>query len=90
MNIRRKSDLVNLIGKKIEVITHSNESIIGYSGTVLFESENMIELLRSDGRIVKIPKDAIILKIFYNGDKSYKILSYKEVRGGIVRRLSKL
>ncbi|HIE37261.1 TPA: hypothetical protein EYP83_03745 [Candidatus Geothermarchaeota archaeon] len=90
MSIKRRSKLNNLIGKKIVIVGHSNESLIGYSGTVLFESENMIELLRSDGRIVKIPKNSIVLKVFYNGDKTYKILSYKNVKGSIIKRLSRL
>ncbi len=90
MNRQRREDLVNLIGKRVEVISHSNETFKGFSGIVLFESENMIELKRDDGKIVRIPKNDVVLKVFYNGEKGYKIFSYRDIKGSIIRRLSRL
>lgn len=90
MNRQWKRSFVNLIGKKIEVISHSNETLRGTSGIVLFESENLIELKRNDGKIVKIPKNNATLKVFFNGEKDYRIFSYREIKGNIIRRLSRL
>ncbi len=90
MKKHTKNLFVNLIGRRVEVISHSNNSFKGFSGIVLFESENMLEVKRDDGKIVKIPKDDIILKVFYNGEEKYKIFSYKDIKGSIIRRLGKI
>jgi len=86
----RKKGFVNLIGKKVEVVSHSNDSLVGFSGIILYESENLIELRLDSGKIVKIPKNDVILKVFYNDGKSYKIFSYGDIKGSIVRRLIRL
>ena len=80
---------IDLIGLYIEVINHSNHVFEGVKGRVIYESENLLHILRDDGKIMKIPKKYVIVKVL---DGRYKdnIITYKMLKGSIVRRLVKI
>ncbi len=80
---------VNILGKTVRVVFHPNHTFIGLEGKVILETENMIHLLIDGRRIVKIPKMGIKLEIL-NYSKENRIITYKELKGSIIRRLSKI
>ncbi len=80
--------VLNIIGKKIAVLNHPNESIIGLKGYVIYESSNLVHVkLLDKDKIVKIPKKGLKIKIL---DNSEKVITYKELKGNIVRRLIRI
>ncbi|GEM_PF-6140344 len=84
-----RSGFINILDKEVEVLFHPNRSLIGLKGRVIYESEGLIHLSLDSGRIVKVPKKGIILKV-YGVDEDKMLITYKELMGSIVRRLERV
>ena len=64
---------VNVIGKKIEVISSSNPYLIGLSGKVIWETKNML-IVKTEGDIVKkVPKGVCRFKVYDEFGKTYEV-----------------
>ena len=85
-----KSRFVNILNRNIEIVFHPNRSLIGLKGRVIYESQEIIHLLINNKKIVKVPKKGVVLKYLDLEHGTDILISYKDIKGSIVRRLDKL
>lgn len=68
-----------LIGLEAEVVNSTNRSLVGVSGTVVFETMKTLRLMTRSGRVVVVPKDVAVFN-FKLEDGSSRILDGKLLR----------
>lgn len=52
-----------LIGREIEILTALDKSLIGKNGTVLDETRNTLVIWVHQGKIVRIPKNVVRIRM---------------------------
>ncbi|MGI0091124.1 MAG: ribonuclease P protein subunit [Nitrososphaerales archaeon] len=62
-----------LIGKKVQVAMSPNKSLIGFLGVIADETENLVILQTSIGKLVKIPKSVITLDVIAFADDKIRV-----------------
>jgi ribonuclease P protein subunit POP4 len=65
-----------LVGLEAEVIRSTNRSLLGVSGTVVFETMKTLGLMTKGGKVVTVPKDVALFR-FKLEDGSSKTLEGK-------------
>lgn len=79
--------LLDLIGLKVKVLSHSNPFFIGLSGIIVFESSKFLYIKSSKGKIIMVYKANGIFEIDFKG--SHQIMHGYKLMGNIVKRLKK-
>ncbi len=70
-----------LIGKRIEVLSALDKSLIKKNGLIVDETKNLLILESIDGSFLKIPKFGITLNVCADRDKKSLIIEGAQLAG---------
>ena len=76
-----------LIGKRIEVIAALDKSLIKKSGLIVDESRNLLTVESSSGRVLKLPKSVISLRIADSVESGGLVLEGSKLIGTLDERI---